>query len=119
MAERPPGREAHGDVTDVRTVRRLDQHAGQGYDRLWEPYIAEWTPATQTTTESTPAHLVVAFGAHLDGKVDMGDILCCVSADGGDTWRDPVAVFDHRLPLGPLRVAYANPVLFQPPGQPI
>ena len=30
-----------------------------------------------------------------------------------------MAIFDHRLPLGPLRVAYANPILFQPPGQSI
>jgi hypothetical protein len=48
----------------------------------------------------------------------MGDILSSVSVDGGATWSDPVAIFDHRLPLGPLRFAYANPVLYRPPGQP-
>lgn len=108
-------RGSFGDVTHIRTVRRLDQHTGQGYDRVWEPYIAEWTPAT----DKKEAQLVCAYGAHLAGKVDMGDILACVSADGGASWGEPVAVFDHRLPLGPLRVAYANPVLFRPPGQPI
>jgi hypothetical protein len=113
--QKPPSRGPAGDVTHVRTVRRLDQHPGKGYDRLWQPYIAEYAPAAN----GKEAHLVVAFGAHLDGKVDMGDILSCVSTDGGDTWSDPVAVLDHTLPLGPLRVAYANPVLFKPPGQPI
>lgn len=111
----PPSSGSTGDVTQVRTVRRLDQHAGSGYDRVWEPYIAEWAPAS----EKKDAHLVVAYGAHLAGKVDMGDIMACVSTDGGAAWSDPVPVFDHALPLGPLRVAYANPVLFKPTGQPI
>jgi hypothetical protein len=96
-------------VRDVRVVRRLEQHAGAGYDRLWQPFIAQWSEG----------HLLVAFGGHLAGKVDMGDILCSVSTDGGDTWGEPVAVFDHRLPVGPLRFAYANPVLYRPPGQPV
>lgn len=98
---------SNGDVADVRVIRTLDQHPG--YDRLWQPYIAQWTDK----------HLVVAFGGHLPGKVDMGDILCSVSINGGDTWEEPVLIFDHKVPLGQLRVAYANPVLYRPPGQPI
>ncbi|HVG97728.1 MAG TPA: sialidase family protein [Chloroflexota bacterium] len=111
----PPGRGPAGDATHVRTVRRLDQHAGRAYDRVWQPYVAEWAPAAG----GREAHLAVVYGGHLAGKVDMGDIWCCVSTDGGDAWSEPVAVFDHTLPLGPLRFAYANPILFKPPGQPI
>ena len=112
-----PSRGSFGDVTHVRTVRHLDQHqqARGGYDRVWEPYIAEWAPAT----EKKEAHLVVAYGAHLAGKVDMGDIVACVSTDGGDTWSDPVMVFDHMVHQGPFRFAYANAILFKPQGQPI
>ncbi len=97
----------HGDVTNLQVIRCLEKQPGSNYDRLWQPYIAQWSDA----------HLVVAFGGHLAGKTDMGDILCCVSMDGGISWSEPVAIFDHRLPLGPLRVAYANPVLYRPPGQ--
>ncbi|HVB96427.1 MAG TPA: sialidase family protein [Chloroflexota bacterium] len=98
---------SHGDVTNLQIVRRIDQHPGVGYDRLWQPYLAQWSDD----------HLVVAFGGHLAGKTDMGDILGTVSKDGGVTWSEPISIFDHRLPLGPLRVAYANPVLYRPPGQ--
>ena len=53
-----------GDVTDVTVVRRIEQQPGAAL--LWEPYIAEWKPK----------NLVVAFGAGIPGKTDMGDILC-------------------------------------------
>ncbi|HEY8744929.1 MAG TPA: sialidase family protein [Chloroflexota bacterium] len=98
---------ATGDVSDRRVVCRLEQVAHQGYYRLWQPFIAQWTDR----------QLVVAFGAAIPGKTDMGDILCSVSSDDGNTWGFPVTIFGHRIPLGPLRFAYANPVLFRPAGQ--
>jgi hypothetical protein len=94
-----------GDVKDVRTVRRVEQHPGASL--VWEPYIAEWKPK----------HLVVAFGAGIPGKIDMGDILACVSTNDGDTWSEPVFVFDHNQRFGALQFAYANAVLYKPPGQ--
>ncbi len=100
-----PQNRATGDVKDVRTVRSVEQHPGAAL--LWEPYIAEWKPK----------HLVVAFGAGIPGKTDMGDILASVSTNDGDTWSDPVFVFDHNQRHGNLQFGYANPVLFKPPGQ--
>lgn len=94
-----------GDVLHVRQISTLRQPGS--YNRLWQPFIAKWDKG----------HLLVAFGAHLTGKVDMGDIVCAVSTDDGDTWEERVMVFDHREALGPVRVAYANPVLYHPPGQ--
>ena len=94
-------------ASDVCLVRTLDPSGS--YDRLWQPFVARWRDK----------HLLVAFGAHLPGKVDMGDILCCVSNDDGSTWGNPVPVLDHSVALGPLRVAYANPVLYHPLGQDI
>lgn len=97
--------ESTGDVTQVRVVRSVDQQPGANL--LWEPYIAEWKKN----------HLVVAFGAGIPGKVDMGDILASVSTNDGDTWGEPVTVFDHRQRHGNLQFAYANAVLYHPPGQ--
>lgn len=94
-----------GDVRDLRIVRRLEQHPGAAL--LWEPFIAEWKKK----------HLIVAFGAQIPGKVDMGDILASVSTDDGDTWSEPSFVFDHAQRQGPLQFAYANAVLYHPPGQ--
>ena len=99
----PPA--ATGDATDVVLVRTLDRHPGAA--RLWQPYIARWGPK----------HLVVAFGAGIPGKTDMGDVLACASTDEGKTWGEPVAVFDHGHMHGTLQFAYANPVLYRPPGQ--
>jgi BNR repeat-like domain len=96
---------ATGDVTDVTLVRTLARHPGAGV--LWEPYIAQWAEK----------QLVVAFGAGIPGKADMGDILCCVSRDEGKTWAEPVAIFDHLRREGAIQFAYANPVLYRPPGQ--
>jgi hypothetical protein len=62
-----------GDVKDVRVVRSMEQHPGAAL--LWEPYIAEWKPK----------HLIVAYGAGIPGKVDMGDIYASVSTNDGDT----------------------------------
>jgi hypothetical protein len=97
--------EVSGDVTDVRVVRSLEQHPGSAL--LWEPYIAEWKPK----------HLVVAFGAGIPGKTDMGDILASVSTNDGDTWSEPAFVFDHNQRAGAMQFAYANAVLYKPPGQ--
>ncbi|HYR59597.1 MAG TPA: sialidase family protein, partial [Chthoniobacteraceae bacterium] len=94
-----------GDVTDVRVVRGVEQHPGASL--LWEPYIAEWKPK----------HLVVAFGAGIPGKTDMGDILACVSTDDGAKWSEPAFVFDHNQRFGAMQFGYANAVLYKPPGQ--
>jgi hypothetical protein len=97
--------ESTGDATEVRVIRRLEQHPGAAL--LWEPYIALWKPR----------HLVVAYGAGIPGKTDMGDLLASVSTDDGANWSEPAYVFDHRDRQGPQQFAYANPVLYHPPGQ--
>ncbi|MEZ5404167.1 MAG: sialidase family protein [Bryobacteraceae bacterium] len=99
----PPGHT--GDVTSVRVVRHVDQHPGAAL--LWEPYIAQWKDR----------HLVVAYGAGIPGKTDMGDIYATVSTDDGDTWGEPVPIFDHRIRQGSIQFAYANAILFKPPQQ--
>lgn len=96
-----------GDVTHVRTVVELD--ADSPYDRVWQPFIERWSTD----------HLLIAYGHHLRGKVDMGDILCSVSRDGGESWQPSVPIFDHRIPSGRISYAYANPVLYRVPGQAI
>jgi len=95
-----------GDVTDVRTIRRVEQHP-QAW-RLWQPMIISGSKKKQ---------LLVAFGAMRNGKKDMGDILVTLSKDDGDTWDEPVAVFDHTQRQGAVQFAYANPVLYRAPGQ--
>jgi len=97
--------EATGDVTDVRVVRSVEQHPGAAL--LWEPDIALWKPK----------HLVVAFGAGIPGKTDMGDLYASVSTNDGDSWSEPVAIFDHTQWHGAMQFCYANPVLYKPPGQ--
>lgn len=96
-----------GHVSDVRTVVELDPNSP--FDRVWQPFIERWADD----------HLILAYGRHLRGKVDMGDIYCSVSRDGGDTWLYPVPIFDHRTSYGGLSYAYANPVLYRAPGQDI
>ena len=95
-----------GDVTDVRVVRRVEQHP-QAW-RVWQPVIVKGDGED---------HLLVAFGAMRNGKKDMGDILATLSRDDGDTWEEPVAVFDHTRRQGGIQFAYANPVLYRAPGQ--
>ncbi len=98
-----------GDVTDVAVVRQLSQEP-ERYGRVWQPFLSRWKD-----------DILVAFGRELGRdtrrKVDMGDILCSRSTDGGVTWAEPAVVFDSQQPVGPLRFAYANAVLYQPPGQ--
>jgi hypothetical protein len=97
--------EATGDVTDVRVVRSVEQHPGAAL--VWEPYIAEWKPK----------HLVVAYGAGIAGKTDMGDIYACVSTNDGDTWGEASLIFDHNQRFGAMQFGYANAVLYKVPGQ--
>jgi len=95
-----------GDVTDVRVIRHVEKHP-QAW-RLWQPFIIQG---------QKKRHLIVAFGAMTNGKKDMGDILVARSKDDGDTWEEPVAVFDHNQRQGAIQFAYANPVLYRAPGQ--
>ncbi len=95
-----------GDVTDVRTIRRVEQHP-QAW-RVWQPFIIPGDKNGQ---------LLVAFGAMRNGKKDMGDIFATLSKDDGDSWEEPVAVFDHTRRQGAIQFAYANPVLYRVPGQ--
>ena len=98
-------RSYNGDVTDIRVIRRIESHPDAW--RLWQPFIAQWKSK----------HLVVAFAAMTNGKKDMGDIFASVSKDDGDTWGEPVAIFDHNRRQGAIQFAYANPVLFKPADQ--
>jgi len=95
-----------GDVSDVRVVRRIEQHALAW--RVWQPFIIQG---------QRDRDLIVAYGAMANGKKDMGDILAMVSKNDGDTWEEPVTVFDHRERQGGVQFAYANPVLYRAPGQ--
>ena len=95
-----------GDVTDLRVVRRVEQHP-QAW-RIWQPFIIQG---------QRQRHLIVAYGAMRRGKKDMGDIFATVSKDDGDSWDEPVAIFDHRQRQGAIQFAYANPVLYRAPGQ--
>ena len=94
-----------GDVSDIRALRHVDQHPDSW--RVWQPFIAQWKSR----------HLIVAFGAMTNGKKDMGDIFAMVSRNDGDTWDEPVRIFDHNKKQGDLQFAYANPVLFKPTDQ--
>ncbi|MFM7749269.1 MAG: sialidase family protein, partial [Opitutaceae bacterium] len=94
-----------GEVTAVRVVRHMDKHPGSS--ELWEPYLAQWKGR----------HLVAAFGVKIPGKTDMGDIMASVSTDDGDTWGDPVYIFNHQERQGTLRFAYANAILYKAPEQ--
>ena len=97
-----------GDVTDVRVIRRVSQHPDAW--RIWQPFLAQG---------DRERDLIAAFGAMINGKKDMGDILVTVSDDDGDTWEEPVVVFDHSVRQGAIQFAYANPVLYRAPGQDI
>ncbi len=95
-----------GDVTDYRVIRRVEQHS-QSW-RIWQPFIVQGDKR---------GHLIVAYGAMRNGKKDMGDIFVTLSNNDGETWEEAVPVFDHTLRKGGMQFAYANPVLYRPPGQ--
>ena len=97
-----------GDVSDVRVIRRVEQHPYAW--RIWQPFIVQG---------ERQRDLIVAFGAMVNGKKDMGDILSSVSRDDGESWEEPVAIFDHRQRQGAIQFAYANPVLYRAPGDDI
>lgn len=94
-----------GDLTDVVVVDALDPKGP--YKRIWQPHFAKWKDD----------HYVSAYGLELRGKYDMGDMICSITTDGGKTWSPRITVFDHRIRNGTVQYAYANPVLFRPPGQ--
>lgn len=96
-----------GDASEVTLVRELEEPGP--YNRLWQPFIERWAKG----------NYLVAYGAHYTGKIDIGDILCCQTHDGGKSWGEPIPIFDQHSFGGPHRVAYANPVLYRPPGQDI
>jgi hypothetical protein len=98
-----------GEVRDLRVLDHVNNHPG--FHRVWQPYIAQWSEG-----RGNRRHLVVAYGAQLEGKSDMGDIMAVVSRDDGDTWTAPIKVFDHRERQGQLQFGYANAVLFKPDG---
>ena len=98
--------EFKGDITDHRVIRRVEQQPLSW--RVWQPVIIQGLKKS---------HLIVAFGAMTAGKKDMGDILATVSSTDGDTWEEPVMVFDHTVRQGTIQYAYGNPVLYRAPGQ--
>lgn len=95
-----------GDVTDLRVIRRVEQHPYAW--KIWQPFIIQGHKMKE---------LLVAFGVQVNGKNDMGDIFVSLSRDDGDTWEEPAPVFDHRERQGAIQFAYANPVLYRAPGQ--
>ena len=102
----PSAADHEGDVTDVCVIRRVDQHP-QAW-RIWQPFIIQG---------DKQKHLIVAYGAMRHGKKDMGDIFVTISKNDGDTWEEPVPIFDHTVRKGGIQFAYANPVLYRVPGQ--
>ena len=95
-----------GDITDHHVIRRVEQHP-QAW-RIWQPFIVQG---------QTEGDLIVAYGAMRHGKKDMGDIFVTLSQNDGESWSEPVAVFDHTVRQGNIQFAYANPVLFRGHGQ--
>ena len=95
-----------GDVTDVRVVARVAQHPSAW--RVWQPFLIQG---------DRPRQLLVAYGAMTNGKKDMGDIVATLSTNDGDTWGQPVYVFNHQVRQGAIQFGYANPVLYRAPGQ--
>ena len=106
-ATAPAAVEHKGDVTDVTVIRRVEQHP-QAW-RLWQPFIIQGEKKKQ---------LIVAFGAMVHGKKDMGDILASLvqgrRPDLGRR-RSPSSIINQRQ--GAIQFAYANPVLYRAPGQ--
>jgi len=93
-----------GDVKDVVTIDVLPEPSI--YRKIWQPYIAKLGED----------HYVASYGLQLKGKTDMGDMLCSITRDGGKTWSAPVKIFDHTIPNGSQRYAYANSILYLPEG---
>lgn len=96
-----------GDVVDLVTVDTLDK--SDPYTKIWEPHFAKWTDD----------HYVACYGLQVQGKGDMGDIVCSISLDKGKTWSPRIMVFDHRQRNGTIQFAYNNSIVFRPKGQDI
>ena len=94
-----------GDVKHVVTIDNVPENSV--YHRIYQPFIAQWDED----------YYVVSYGLQLRGKTDMADIMCSITKNGGKTWSPPGRIFDHRIPNGSRKYAYANPVLFIPQGQ--
>ncbi len=102
----PPQEEAGtGAATSVVVVSDVARHPGANL--VWIPHLARWQAR----------EFVCAYGVGIPGKGDMGDIVSVRSGNDGRTWSEPIPIFDHRQTWVTLRFAYANPVLFSPPGQ--
>lgn len=99
--------ESIGDVYDIQVLDQVLENSL--YDQVWEPYIAQWDNQTY----------VVAYGKRLKGKSDMGDIVCSVSNDRGNTWGVPNIIFNSQLLNGTKQYSYANAVLYKDPSQDI
>lgn len=93
-----------GDVRDVRVVRTVEQEPRAAL--LGEPHIAQWKPK----------HYIVAYEVGIPGKGDMGSIDAVVSTNDGQSWSIPSTIFSHTERHGTMQFAYANPVLYRPPG---
>ena len=74
------------DVMDLRVVRRVEQHP-QAW-RVWQPVIIP-----PQTPEASHCGL---RGDGLPARPTWDDILATLSTDDGDTWEEPVTIFDHR-----------------------
>ena len=61
-----------GDVEEVVTIDLLPPNSI--YKQIWQPFIAMWKTN----------YYVVAYGLKLDGKSDIGDIVCSITKDGGN-----------------------------------
>jgi len=96
-----------GDVVEVTTIDVLPQKSL--YKQVWQPFLAQWDED----------YYVVSYGYKLDGKSDIGDLVCSITKDGGRTWSAPIMIFDHKMHNGTRRYGYANGVLFRPEGQDI
>lgn len=96
-----------GDVRDVRIVRTAEQEPRASL--LGIPHLARWKDQ----------HFVVAYEVGIPGKTDMGSIDAAVSSNDGESWSIPCTIFDHTERHGAIQFGYANPVLYQPPGQEI
>ena len=94
-----------GDVREVRVVRTVEQEPRAAL--LGEPHIAQWKPG----------HYIVAYEVGIPGKGDMGSIDAVVSTNDGRSWSIPGTIFNHTERHGNQQFAYANPVLYHPPGQ--
>jgi len=97
----------NGDVKSVVLIDVLPEKSI--YKQLWQPYIAIWKKN----------NYLVTYGYKLDGRADMGNIVCSITKDGGKNWTVPIMVFDHQKDNGYQRFAYANSVLFKPENQDI